>query len=71
MPFCLKVNFHDKIFVNIPKFHVPSTLTSSSTSHAFREKNFVNKIFVIQEHESHEIFRPQKLQYSYVAHDKK
>ena len=46
--FALKVNFCDKIFVNPPIFHellVPSTLTSSSTSHEFREEIFVNKNF--------------------------
>ena len=50
--FMLKVNICDKICVNLPKFLellVPSTLTSSSTSHAFCEEIFIDKIFVIRE----------------------
>ena len=33
---------------------MPSMPTSSSTSHAFREETFVNKIFII--HKNHETF---------------
>ena len=38
-----------QIFPNFVKLLESSTLTSSPTSHAFHEKIFVNKIFVIQE----------------------
>ena len=62
MSFAMKVNFHNKIFTNLPKFHellVPSKLIPSSISHAFREEIFMNKVFVIQKI-IHEIHRPRK-----------